>query len=130
METMYWITRLDAIYIMFSVILAFSIIGTLVFIGAKITNKAAYFETDREQSGKIAHGMIAFVVMLPISAAAVVFIPDTKEALVIYGIGETLEWINENDNANQLPDKAVEALNLYLDNIIAENAEKSIDNEE
>lgn len=130
METMYWITRFDAICVTFGWIACFSIIGTLFFIVAKIVNKAAEFEDIAEQAGKVAHGTIAFVVMLPISIAALVFIPDTKEALVIYGVGETLEWINENDNAKQLPDKAVEALNLYLDNIIAENAEKSVDNEE
>lgn len=130
MEAMYWITRLDAICVAFNIIMVFCIIGTLVFIVCRIVNKAAEYESVAEQAGIIAGRLIAFVSILPISIAAVIFVPDTKEALVIYGVGGTLEWIKENDNAKQIPDKAVEALNLYLDNIITENAEKSVDNEE
>ncbi len=127
METMYWITRLDAICVAFNIIMVFCIIGTLAFIICRIINKAAEYEDNAEQAGKIATGLIAFVSILPISIAAVIFVPDTKEALVIYGVGGTLEWIKENDNAKQIPDKAVEALNLYLDNIMEQQSKPTQD---
>jgi hypothetical protein len=53
-----------------------------------------------------------------------VFIPTTKQALVIYGIGGTIDYIKSNNTANQLPDKVISALDKYLDALNEENDEK------
>lgn len=50
-----------------------------------------------------------------------VFIPSTKEMLLIYGVGSTIDYVQSNDKAKQLPDKAVEALSRYLDEINKED---------
>ena len=41
----------------------------------------------------------------------------TKEMLLIYGVGGTIDYIKSNDTAKELPDKAVKALDKYLDEI-------------
>lgn len=56
-----------------------------------------------------------------------IFIPTTNEALLIYGVGGTIDYIKSNDTAKQLPDKCVKALDKYLDNLTKE--EKENDNE-
>ena len=38
-----------------------------------------------------------------------------KEALAIYGVGGTIDYIKSNDKAEQIPDKAVDALIKWLD---------------
>ena len=120
MEIMYWITRLEAINTMFGVIMIISIFGTLGFIAANIISVAAEFDDARECAKNVRKRLIAFVVILPISVIGLVFVPTTNDALIIYGVGGTLEWVRDNDNVKQIPDKAVEALSLYLDNINAD----------
>ena len=48
------------------------------------------------------------------------FIPTTNEALMVYGIGGTIDYIKSNETSKQLPDKCVKALDKYLDNLTKE----------
>lgn len=127
METMYWITRLDALNLTFCILLTISIFGTIVFIVVNIISATSEFEGVREGAKIVKQKLTLFVVILIISTIGCIFIPNTNEALVIYGVGETLEWIKDNDKVKQLPDKAVEALSIYLDNINAELKENNED---
>lgn len=127
METMYWITRLDALNITFGILLIISIFGTIAFIIANIISATSEFEDVREGAKMVKQKLALFVVIFIISMIGCIFTPNTNEALVIYGVGETLEWIKDNDKAKQLPDKAIEALSLYLDNINAELKENNED---
>lgn len=52
-----------------------------------------------------------------ISALGIVFIPSQKELLAIYGIGGIIDYIKSNDTAKQLPDKCINALDKYLNEI-------------
>jgi len=124
MDLMYWITRLDSINTTFLVVMVFAIIGSLAFVVARICGLAAEYESDQECAKKVAKGFRPFVIILPIVVAGVIFIPSTNDALIIYGVGGTLEWVQDNDKIKQIPDKAVEALSLYLDNINDEQREK------
>ena len=58
-----------------------------------------------------------------------IFIPTTNEALLIYGVGGTIDYIKSNDTAKQLPDKCVKALDKYLDNLTKEENQKENENE-
>ena len=51
------------------------------------------------------------------------FIPTTNEALMIYGIGGTIDYVKSNETAKQLPDKYIKALDKWVDNL---NEEKNI----
>ena len=53
-----------------------------------------------------------------------IFIPTTNQALLIYGVGGTIDYIKSNDTAKQLPDKCVKALDKYLDNLTKEENQK------
>jgi hypothetical protein len=43
---------------------------------------------------------------------------------MIYGVGGTIDYIKSNDKAKKLPDKCIEALDKYLDNINKEEKDK------
>jgi len=45
-----------------------------------------------------------------------VFIPTKKDALLIYGVGGTIDYIKQNPTAKQLPDKCVKVLDKWVDN--------------
>ncbi len=124
MDLIYWITRFDAVHGMFLGFMVTAIFGVIVFIITKICSFSSYDKDDREICRKIAKGCRCFIAILPISVLGLIFTPTTNEALVIFGVGETIEWVKSNDKVKQLPDKAVEALSLYLDNINEEQRNK------
>lgn len=51
-------------------------------------------------------------------------IPSTKDALLIYGLGGSLDYIKGNDTAKKLPEKAIMALDRYLEELNKDKKEK------
>lgn len=62
--------------------------------------------------------------MFIISMLGNTFIPDTKTLYVIYGVGGTLDYLKENKTAKQIPDKAILALDKYLNEQLEDNDNK------
>lgn len=52
-----------------------------------------------------------------IAILGVIFVPTTKDALMIYGVGSTLEYIKQNETAKELPDKCIEVLDAYIESL-------------
>lgn len=50
-----------------------------------------------------------------------IFIPSTKNLLIIYGVGGTIDYVKENKVANKIPDKCIKALDKYLDDVLKED---------
>ena len=137
MNEIYWITRLDAIcaFLWIVSLLSFLLLGILLFV-AKISKINAendeencedwneYMQRYKECMRYAKIGVIVFLVSVFIN----IFIPTTKQALLIYGVGGTIDYIKSNKTAKQLPDKCVKALDKYLDNINKEE-EKQNENE-
>jgi hypothetical protein len=42
-------------------------------------------------------------------------LPSKQDAYIIYGIGSVVDYIQDNDEARQLPDKTVKMLNALAD---------------
>lgn len=138
MNELYWITRLDGICGFLTLIAVFSFISTVVlfFIGllkrgdADIYHEGSqtwkqHIETSKMCLYLAKRCAIAFFVSVFINF----FIPTTNQALLIYGVGGTIDYIKSNDTAKQLPDKCVKALDKYLDNLKKEENHKENDNE-
>ena len=47
-----------------------------------------------------------------------IFTPTTKEALMIYGVGGTLDYVQSNEKIQQLPDKIVDAIDLFIEDYL------------
>ena len=138
MNEIYWITRLDAIC---CILICISVLSSFVlfvsFYLALCSREDA--EKYKEYSGCFDEYMreykkwmrntkrcaIAFFVSVFIN----IFIPTTNQALLIYGVGGTIDYIKSNDTSKQLPDKCVKALDKYLDNLTKEENQKQNDNE-
>ena len=58
-----------------------------------------------------------------------IFIPTKNDALLIYGVGGTIDYIKSNDTAKQLPDKCVKALDKWVDSLNEDNKQKQNENE-
>ena len=133
MNEIYWITRLDLICGVLSLIAVFSVLATVVlfFIGI-IKRSDAYIHNEDsktcEQNNETSKMCLYFAkrcaIIFFVSVFINFFIPTTNEALLIYGVGGTIDYIKSNDTAKQLPDKCVKTLDKYLDNLTKEENKK------
>ena len=138
MSEIYWITRLDAIcciLICISVLSLFVLCVSLYFV-LYIRDDA---ETYKEYSGcwdeymreykKWMRNAKRCAVVFCVSIFMNIFVPTTNQALLIYGVGGTIDYIKSNDTAKKLPDKCVKALDKWVDNLTKEENQKENDNE-
>ena len=133
MNEIHWITRLDVICGFLTFIAVFSVIATVVlfFIGLIKRSDADFHNEDGEtwkqhiETSKMClHFAKRFAIAFFVSVFINTFIPTTNEALLIYGVGGTIDYIKSNDTSKQLPDKCVKALDKYLDNLTKEENQK------
>ena len=113
MNEMYWITRLDGVLIAIVVPMAiFLFLATLNAIFACDSDFGSDDERRRYRKRAIICGSIGFALLI-----LQMFIPSTNQALIIYGVGGTIDYVKSSDKAKQLPDKAIMALDKYLESI-------------
>jgi hypothetical protein len=121
MSEIYWITRLDDISFFFSFI---SIVCGV------LSGLALFFLVVGlgEDDDTIFHPFINFLKFsIPsclLTMAINVFIPTTKDALMIFGVGGTIDYIKSNKTINQLPDKCINALDAWVESL-TENESKN-----
>lgn len=136
MSEIYLITRLDAICNFLTTITVVSFLisaFTVVFVVCNRIEANNYKEGSENwnyymQRFKMLLSYFKRFIFVAIVAVFInLFIPTTNQALLIYGVGGTIDYIKSNDTSKQLPDKCVKALDKYLDNLTKE--EKENDNE-
>ena len=125
-SNMYWITRLSSIHNAFLFIFIVAII-VAVITGAIVLSLCA----DEDEYAFLKHVKKCFitaVVAVALSGMGLVFVPKTNEALLIYGVGTTIDYVDNNETIKQLPDKAVQALDKYLDSLNKDGENKNSHN--
>ena len=127
MNEIYWITRLDAIckFLTATAIVSFLIAMALIIF---VCNRYEIDDESWDYKRYMKCSTVCILVTI-VSCVINVFIPTTNQALFIYGVGGTVDYIKSNDTAKQLPDKCVKALDKYLDNLTKEENQKENDNE-
>ena len=117
METMseiYWITRLNMIngwLITFSAVSGvLMIVLTILYIVAKSDNDEPMIKNVK---CVLKPCTITFFICLPLT----ILTPTKDEALLIWGVGSTIDYVKENETIKQLPDKCVDALNAWVDSL-------------
>lgn len=118
MTEIYWLQRLGSFNTLMWVIFVIAVITCIVCcIWRCIIGSDPFFDTEKKF---IKVWLKIFKSSLIISFIAVVlaiFIPTTKEAYMIYGIGGTIDYLKENETAKQLPDKVINALDKWIDGL-------------
>lgn len=113
MSELYWISVINKLNTLFWLGFAVSIFSILInFI--LYANSYSYEEDDRALYKKI---IKLSVIVMTICGLCGVITPGKNEAYVIYGVGSVVDYCKDNSNAKEIPDKAIDALNRYLDTI-------------
>ena len=111
MRELYWLTRLE--YIQNFLVIVMSVSGIALFISFIMWLMANYVE----EAKLMLKWVIGTFTTLVISSLIFVFVPTTKEAVLIWGVGSTIDYIQENETAKQLPDKCINALNDWVESL-------------
>ena len=123
---MYWITRLSSIHDAFLFVLIIAMI-VAVFTGIIVLA----FCNDKDDYAcfkQVKKCFITAIVAVVLNGIGLVFVPKTSEALLIYGVGTTIDYVDNNETIKQLPDKAVQALDKYLDSLNKDSENKNSHN--
>lgn len=93
-------------------IAAWAIFGVLCF--AALVIGIAYFMEDIEDAlmKKLSKTMI---IVAAVCLVLGILLPTKKDCYIIFGIGSVVDYIQDNDEARQLPDKTVKMLNALAD---------------
>lgn len=116
MNEIYWITRLDCLINLLTGVIVASVIvctlfGILIFIDP---------DEDIMPGSKRRKYTLISAIVFTISVVTAVFVPSKKEMMLIYGLGQTVDYIRDNEDVKELPDKCVQALDVWLESLIEE----------
>ena len=109
MWELYWLTRVDFIVAMATILLIASI---LVFIFIIVN-----WLMDGEIPDKVKYIKKYGCIIGATSLIIIAFMPTKEDLLLIYGLGPTVDYIQDNEKVKELPDKCVEALNKWVDSL-------------
>ena len=113
MSTLYWLTVLGNINLI-------AVLTSCIFTVVCFLSSFEYFDKDGSNSIKKAC-KISFIGML-VSLPLYILIPSKTELYAIYGVGTVLDYAKSSKEVQKLPDNAVKALNIYLENIQKEDS--------
>lgn len=134
---MYWFTRLSAITTALKTILIISLIlaaAALIFWVIVYLSDPEYMPDGEESKRsflKIGSKTLCIsTIVFAIGLIGRTFTPTTSEALIIYGVGESVDYLQNNKDAVQIPDKALQALNKYLDDNLGSDEKEMLNSKE
>ena len=115
MAEIYWITRLGPLHVVGWILLSAGVLILFLLIPAYLSG---FNEDEDAETFKLLKkiAIISFIV----GGVIHTFIPTTKEFIAIWGIGSTIEYLESNEKAKQLPDKCVKALEKFADEYLSE----------
>lgn len=129
---MYWFTRLSAITTALKTILIISLIlaaAALIFWLVIYLTDPEYMPDGEESKRRFlkigSKTLCISTIVFAIGLIGRTFTPTTSEALIIYGVGESVDYLQNNKDAVQIPDKALQALNKYLDEVIEDKEDSN-----
>lgn len=123
MSELYWITVLGNISVVsVNVMAVLIILWAAIAIGFIITSNCD--SVDLKVRGRLKS--IAKKILIPtiIFSLLSIFIPTSRELMMIYGIGGAIDYIQENPDAKQLPDKYIKVLNKWADDALKNDSIK------
>ena len=115
MNELYWITRFDALHSLFLFMSVSTGIALVIAIMGWAINYDAEYSRERNTLKVCFKVMKCAIFPFVLGILGGAFVPITKEALIIYGVGGTVDYLKENPTAKQLPNKCIEALDKWVD---------------
>lgn len=114
MWLIYLITILDNLQCISMVLSLISLFGTI------LTTVAVIIDEDNARDKSIIKLRKLSIIFLSIFAPIALFVPNSKQAAMIFAVGTTIEYVQNNEKIKELPDKAVLCLDKFIDEYLNE----------
>lgn len=113
MIELYWISILDPLCRLITAAFILSLIIVIISSAFIFSNE---YEPEYSESfiKSIKDLRKKCLIILGISSILVVFVPTSKDAYMIYGVGGTIDYLQSNETAKKLPDKCIKALDKFV----------------
>ena len=111
MWTIYFISRFDAI------IIASMVTATICGLIILLEGLMGFIEEDKLLLHTAKKAVLPFIISFTIA----IFTPSTQTAFAMYGVGEIIDYVKENKELTNLPDKCIKALDIWLDKQLEED---------
>ena len=112
MSELYWLTRLDSLHNWLSGLV---FIGIILLVVSVICIFADLEFSEQINIKRFKEFFISGIVIILIITLLKTFIPTTNDAFLIYGVGGTLDYLQNDSVAMQIPSKCIEAADKWLD---------------
>ena len=98
-----------------------SILSTLLGLaGTIIVSVVTIADEDYAKDFRIIKLKKSSIILLSIFAPIALFVPDSKQAVRIFAVGTTIEYVQNNEKIKELPDKAVLCLDKFMNEYLKE----------
>lgn len=75
----------------------------------------AYFMGDIDDDVLVKKPYKTMFIVAAICLVLGIVLPTKKDMYIMYGVGSVVDYLQENEEAKQLPDKTIKALNAFAD---------------
>jgi hypothetical protein len=114
MNEIYWISRLDAILTVMGIICTLSVVALIgLGIMAWIDSQDEVFMSNKVRKKLFGRFSLVLIIVIPI----LIFVPSSKEAMVIWGVGKTIDYVQDHETFKELPNKCVKALEAWAESL-------------
>lgn len=120
MEEIYWITRLGIIHDLVEVLMVLFLVAC-VFSGIVLL----LIGFDNEELIGVKRIFKVSIIPTILLVISYIAIPSKEDALAIYGIGGTIDYVKSNSEIKQLPSKIIKVLDVWSQNYSNQNIDKN-----
>ena len=117
MSEIYWLSRLDGVLAIFGIICTISAVSVVFMLSVVMIDREDEIFMPQKKAKKL---LRCCIITALITGIACVFVPSSKQAYMIVGIGQAVDYIQESEMASQLPDKCVKALESWVESLAEE----------
>ena len=111
MSELYWISVIGKLNTFFWIMFGISVVAAAILF-------ILYFTSDYEDDYiKLAKPIKLTIISTIVCGLCGIIIPGKNEVYFIYGAGTIVDYCKDNSNVKEIPDKAIDALNRYIDSI-------------
>lgn len=114
MWLIYLITILDNIICISTILSVLGLLGTI------ITCVSCIIDEDNASDIALIKLRKLSIIFLSIFAPIALFVPNSKQTAMIFAVGTTIDYVQNNEKIKELPDKAVLCLDKFIDEYLNE----------
>lgn len=117
MKEIYWLSRLDGVLTASGVLLALSGVAIVALVLLSLIDGEDELLMSAERRRKHLNRSVIICIITSLICS---FVPSSKTAMVIWGVGSVIDYVQENESLKELSDKCVKALEAWADSLIEE----------